>query len=269
LWAANNPTPMEIAMQQLVRFSESVDQAIAESIARYTTELDKSRDLFLAALGHDLRTPLGTIGITAEGLLHDPSDVNRERGARILRSTRALGNIANDLLDFTRTRMGGKLPLQLATVDAREVAVGVCNELGPAYPDRAVALRASGETTLRADPARLAQALMNLVLNALQHGGVGSAVDVHVTGTPDEVVIEVRNGGEPIPQARIPHLFEPWTRTPGNAQPGNSGLGLFIVRQIAEGHDGTVDVSSSRADGTAFTLRLPRAGPRSPQRPAP
>jgi len=258
---------MAAAMQQLVRFNEGLDQAITESIARYTDELEKSRDLFLAALGHDVRTPLAAISITAETLLRDPSDANRDRGARILRSTRILGSIANDLLDFTRTRMGGEVPLQVAPMDARDVTEGVLKELSQAYPERRVALHASGDSTLDGDPARIAQALTNLVLNALQHGSADGAVAVEIGSTADALTIAVRNGGESIPAERLEHLFQPWMRPHGSPHTGNSGLGLYIVRQIVHAHDGTIKVQSSAKEGTTFTLHLPRTRLRPLERP--
>ena len=261
LWAANNAMPMEAAMQQLVRFNEGIDQAITESVAHYTRELDKSRDLFLAALGHDLRTPLGAIALTAESLIKDESPETSQRGARILRSTRVLGSIANDLLDFTRTRMGGKLPLQVDSIEARETAEAVLQQLRPAFPGREITLAVHADFSFRGDASRIGQALTNLVLNALQHGDPTKPVELRATVEGDTVRFDVLNAGPGIPPDRVPLLFEPWT---SSAKPGrgpNAGLGLYIVRLIAQAHDGTVSVASMPQTGTSFTLTLPRAGP--------
>lgn len=260
LWAQKNVTPMQAGMQELVRFNEAIDQTITESIARYTSELDKSRDLFLAALGHDLRTPLGAIVITAEALVRDPSETTRQRGARILRSGRMLANMANDLLDFTRTRMGGKLSLQIGDAQVEHIANGVIEQLRPAYADRTMMLVVDGDTSAQVDAARISQALMNLVLNALQHGDARQPVEISARGRPGEVQIAVHNAGEPIPADRLVHLFEPWTRGDGPGRQ-NSGLGLYIAREIAQAHGGHISVTFSSQAGTTFTIALPRSTP--------
>jgi signal transduction histidine kinase len=258
LWASQNATPMEDAVQQLVRFNEGLDQAITESIARFTGEVDKSRDLFLAALGHDVRTPLSAIAITAEAMIKEASPVSRERGARILRSSHLLASIANDLLDFTRTRMGGPLPIQKTAVEIEDVVDGVVQELRAGHPERTITVKTSGDTKLHADPTRVAQALSNLILNALQHGGERQPVDVYVEGRPEHLQVAVHNAGAPISADRVPELFRPWMSHSDARTTSNSGLGLYIVRQIALAHDGQVTVESSREHGTTFTLTLPR-----------
>jgi signal transduction histidine kinase len=104
----------------------------------------------------------------------------------------------------------------------------------------------------------LHRAVFNLVLNALQHGGERQPVDVYVEGRPEHLQVAVHNAGAPISPDRAPELFQPWMSHSDARTTSNSGLGLYIVRQIALAHDGQVTVESSREHGTTFTLTLPR-----------
>jgi signal transduction histidine kinase len=104
------------------------------------------------------------------------------------------------------------------------------------------------------DPDRMAQVISNLAGNGLHHGD--GEVSVLLRGEPEVVVFQTRNGGPPIPREVLPHVFEPGRR--GDARSGGLGLGLFIVQQIVLAHGGSIEVRSSEADGTVFTVVLPR-----------
>ncbi|MEX2333329.1 MAG: ATP-binding protein, partial [Pseudohongiella sp.] len=111
------------------------------------------------------------------------------------------------------------------------------------------------------DARRLRQVISNLLGNAIQYGAIDMPVDLTITGEASEVVINVHNDGEPIPPDRVLTLFHPMSRRLYHGlvhRPGNIGLGLYIVREIATAHAGSVQVTSSRAAGTDFTVRLPR-----------
>ena len=127
-------------------------------------------------------------------------------------------------------------------------------EIRAGYPAARIELEMAGKLIGDWDPARIEQALSNLIANAVQHGGP----DVRLSAAeaePDAVVVTVRNGGRPIPEAQLPTLFEPFKKGQGN--PAGLGLGLFIAREIVHAHQGSIDVTSS-AEGTEFTVRLPR-----------
>jgi signal transduction histidine kinase len=262
-WAEKNTTPMEAAMQELVRFNEGMDQAVTESIAQFTSEVDQARDLFLATLGHDLRTPLSAIVMTAETLANDPasSEKLKTQAARIVRSARTLGHIADDLLDFTRTRMGGRLPLSCSFVDFAAITESVVDELRPTYPGSAIECSVEGDTVMRADAVRIGQVVTNLVSNALEHGETSRPVQIAVSGTEDEVNLTVNNAGKAIPASELPGLFQPWYRGSDTGTTRNRGLGLYIVREIVKAHGGTIAVNSSDDTGTTFTASFRRHGP--------
>ena len=116
------------------------------------------------------------------------------------------------------------------------------------------------------DAARLRQVLSNLLGNALQHGSEGGPIELSAHSDGSIVVFSVHNEGAPIPSDMLATIFDPLVRraTPESAAhrvPGSIGLGLYIVREIVLAHGGTIDVVSTRQEGTRFTVRLPRAEP--------
>jgi hypothetical protein len=132
-----------------------------------------------------------------------------------------------------------------------------------AEPGREFAARFSGTLRVRADPVRVTQALLNLLRNAVQHGDPSSRIAVEGQSDGDEVSISVSNAGKSIPEAVLGGIFEPLVRDPSTSSAPDPrsttslGIGLFMVREIAQSHRGSVSAQS--ADGrTIFTIRLPR-----------
>ena len=171
------------------------------------------------------------------------------------------------LLDFTRIRSGGGIPIEpheTNLVDLCDQAVGEI-ELG--HPEWSIQKQATGDLRGAWDSDRLLQVPSNLVANACQHGIAGSSVLVKLDGTDrDRVGVEVRNRGA-IPASLLPFLFDPFRSTQHRRdQSRGLGLGLFIVREIVLGHGGSVDVASSESEGTTFVVRLPRRAQRKGER---
>ena len=154
----------------MLRFNEAIDQAVAESTARFTEQTGRTRDTFLAILGHDLRTPLAAIGMAAD-LLTMP-EVGTPRISKVAkgvkRSAAAMGAMVNDLLEYARTQMGSGIPVARQSSDVQVVCVAAMEEVGTAFPDCPLELRTSGDLTGFFDSARLRQALINLMTNAVQ-----------------------------------------------------------------------------------------------------
>jgi signal transduction histidine kinase len=183
---------------------------------------------------------------------------------RIATSADRMARMIDDLLDFARTRLGGDLPIHPRRIDLRQLCEQTVEELEFAYT-RQVKMEAQGDLWGDWDPDRIAQVISNLAGNGLHHGD--GNVSVLLRGEAEVVVFQTRNGGPPIPRDVLPHLFEPGRR--GDARSGGLGLGLFIVQQIVLAHGGSIDVQSSDAEGTLFTVVLPRKGrhgPAAPQR---
>jgi signal transduction histidine kinase len=270
LWRAAAGVPGGSEFEDVTRFNEAIDQALAESLTRYARDLEHSKEMFLAILGHDLRTPLGAIMMSATGLLmsRDLGQPQQAAASRILTSGTRIKGMVNDLLDFTRTRLGAGIPLACAAVDLAEVGRQVVEEVAAYHPGRDLRFEASGPVRGSWDGARVGQALSNLVGNAVQHGSREAPVSVAVRGTADEVTVSVHNRGPVILPAHMHQIFSPLKRIGrGDAPPapdsGSLGLGLYIANEIVKGHGGRIDVESSEAGGTTFTVHLPRHRPAS------
>jgi len=136
----------------------------------------------------------------------------------------------------------------------------VLDELRAVNPDRSIELLVHGELVGRWDPHRLEQVVSNLVSNAVDHGDPESPVEVELDGAGDEVVLRVRNHGDPVPDEVLAHAFEPFHKGPEETSRRSSGLGLglFIAREIVRGHRGEIAIQSEEDSGTLLTVKLPR-----------
>ena len=277
LWSRTKGTAGSAELDDLTRFNEAIDQAIAESIARYAAQISQSKERFIAMLGHDLRTPIGAI-ITSAQFMLDSSELTEPEltlTKGIASSARRMNQMVGDLLDFTRTRFGDTIPIERAEMDLTTTIGEVAAEIGASYPTSRVRLALTGDLTGEWDANRLNQALTNLVSNAVHHGSEGTPILIAAQGAPDNVVISVHNQGPPISPSDIGRLFEAMGTPKDNGQRDRRhlGLGLYIVDRIVKAHGGSVDVTSSEADGTTFTMRLPRRaadaqpGPRAQRAP--
>lgn len=247
-------------LSQVRRFNEAVDEALIESMDRFAEQTDFFRDQAIGILSHDLRTPIGAI-TTGAALLAVPED-NPERRARvasrILGSAQRMRRMIADLLDFTRARLGGTIPLRRRTADLQQICEEVITEVREAHRSAVIRFEAGGNLAGDWDADRLAQVVSNLLGNAIQHGD-GTLVTVTASEQGRDVTLAVRNGGAPIPAEALRSIFEPLARGQSEAGGQSIGLGLFIARAIVSAHGGTIDVTSSRAQGTTFTIRLPKA----------
>lgn len=263
LWTKTNGSFAGDALNDLMRFNEAIDQAIAESITRFTIDLDRSKETFLAILGHDLRTPIGAIITSAQFMLDtgELAEPHLTLTTRIARSARRMNEMVGDLLDLTRTRFGEGIPITRRPMDLGREALNAADEIKAAHPESKVQVNVSGDLSGNWDAGRLGQVLANLLSNAAVHGTPKSMISLTVRGETKDVVIQVHNSGEPIPAAQLPDLFSPFKRLSAEdatgSPLGNLGLGLYIVEQIVTAHGGTITVDSD-ARGTYFTIRLPR-----------
>lgn len=266
LWTASEGALDTSDIEDLTRFNEAIDQALAESVLRFNEDVERAKETFLAILGHDLRTPLGAIQTSANFILETAAldDVERTLLARIAGSATRSVTMVGDLLDFTRSRLGDGIPIARAEMDMTNVVRDVVDEVAAAHPERPIRVDSRGEQRGRWDAARLRQALGNLIGNAVQHGDEGTTVTVDVRGTDDQVTVAVHNRGAIIPSEQLDGIFNPMkprlSSRPGGAHgpTGSLGLGLYIAERIVNAHDGHIEVTSSRARGTTFTVHLPR-----------
>ena len=265
LWTRDTTEFAATDVEDLTRFNEAIDQAIAESITRFNDEVDETKDRFLAILGHDLRTPIGAISMSSQFLL-DAVELQEPALTLITgmgRSARRMNQMVLDLLEFTRLRFGARLPLACAEMDLRTTIDEVAAEIRASYPKTNVQVSTRGDLRGTWDQARIAQAFTNLVGNAVQHGSKGSAIRVDVRGDADSVTVAVQNHGPVIPADKVAGIFQAMTMGTGaaGADARHMGLGLYIVDRIVAAHGGRVTVESTQRDGTTFTVSLPRVFP--------
>ncbi len=222
---------------------------------------DYERQL-IGIVSHDLRNPINAIGVAAALLSRRGplDDVQAKAVARIVSSSARARRMLRDFLDFTAARSAGRLPVAPVPANIRQIARQVFEELSVLYPDRHATVTHEGEEEGRWDADRIAQVIGNLLGNAFQHGSAGAPVVLRTHGGPDRMTIEVQNAGAPISTADLARLFEPFERglDPVASAERSVGLGLFISRQIVAAHGGTIDVRSTEAEGTVFTVSLPR-----------
>lgn len=266
LWTQQRQQLYEEDLQDMIRFNESIDQAMAESIMKYSTGIENSREMFLAILGHDLRAPLSTVLTASDFLVTDGNLAGRTlaMASTVRSSGERMLALVSDLLDFTRSHLGRGIPITRAETDVSSVARETVEEARTRHPGHEFQLTASGEFRGRWDSRRISQALANLLENAVQHGSANSAIIVTVSGDTEEAVISVRNQGVVIPpgddRVQIFNPFRSLTSAEGVEQNhGSMGLGLYIAQQIGLAHGGRIDVESSEEHGTTFQLHLARS----------
>jgi signal transduction histidine kinase len=251
-------------LDDVIRFNEAIDQAIAESVAFFSAQIEQSRNLLLGMLGHDMRSPLQAIQVTASYLeALSAGERVSEAAARLIRSGARMQALLDDLTDFNRTKLGLGINVTSTSVNLADVLADELDELRAVHPDRQIELQVSGNLQGAWDGRRLQQLLGNLVLNAVKYGARDAPVRVVVTGDVTHVRIEVKNCGAAIESATLARIFDPLTRGPdlqGKGDgPGSLGLGLYIASEIAKAHHGAIEARSDETE-TSFSVLLPRAG---------
>jgi signal transduction histidine kinase len=268
LWTLKHQSHMDSAVfEDMIRFNEAVDQAVAESTSRYAAELALSRDTFMAILAHDLRSPLSAIAMLSYMLEGSaPTDGARKQARQIQTSAKEMGAMIRDLLEYTRTQLGKGIPIHAKRCSIAAICREALDEVRAAHSQRQFDFAMAADTDWLVDNARLRQALSNLLNNAVQHGDPAApiALSVAVEEGP-QLTIRIKNQGKPIPPESLQVIFDPLVQLSEKSAIGietpstNLGLGLFIAREVATGHGGTLDVSSDAVNGTVFVLRIPQA----------
>jgi phosphoserine phosphatase RsbU/P len=243
--------------------SALADQA---AVALEKTRLDETgefRERLIGIVSHDLRNPISAILLGATLMLRQ-SDLDARATQTVIRmqsaAQRASRMIA-DLLDYTQAHLGGGIRVTRSPGDLHAVARQVVEEIAGTHLDRTIELTHEGDARGLWDGDRAAQALGNLVSNAVSYSPRNTPVIVKVIGAAENVALSVHNRGTVIPPDRLRHIFQPMQRLSNELSSASRsvGLGLYIVEKIVAAHEGTVHVASSEADGTTFTMTLPRA----------
>jgi len=225
------------------------------------------RDQFMSMVAHELRTPLNTLYLEAQmrklqlergNMDHFAPEQLERMVARDMRQIHAMVRLIDDMLDVSRIR-AGKLSIRPARVDLEALLQRIVGDLSHHAADMHSELRLSIVQPVAGcwDEFRVEQVIVNLINNALRYGG-GKPVDVRLHADSQNARIEVIDQGVGIPEEVLPKIFEPFERGKMEGMPAGLGLGLYISRQLAEAHGGTLTARSKPGEGAVFIFTLPR-----------
>ena len=262
-WHLVRVVPLRSSTGEVVRWlgtaTDVHDLREAEAEAQRRADFEQQ---LIGIVSHDLRNPLSAILLGTTALARRPGldDPSLKALLRIRSSAERATRMIRDLLDFTQARLGGGIPIQRRGVDLHLITRAVLDEVEATHPGREVVPRLTGDAGGDWDADRIAQVVQNLLTNALRYSPVDTPVGVEVWGEEGWVGLSIHNRGPPIAPERFARLFEPLQRATADVdRSGRSvGLGLYIVEQIVRAHGGGVAVRSEAAEGTTFTVRLPR-----------
>lgn len=258
----------ELVLSSLRAQEEADDAADAlRTVVRESTELRTTaefRERLIGIIGHDFRSPLGAILMSA-GLLVERGDLTEADArlvGRIASSGTRMGRMIEQLVDFTRTRLGSSLELSPVPSDMGDICGDIAEELSMTSPVEVVA-RATGDLRGTWDAVRVAEAISNIAGNGQHHGKRGETVYIDSYADDDVVVTDITNQGTDIPADVLPTIFEAFRRGDAKPKAGHLGLGLYIASEVARAHGGTL-AARSKDGTTSFMLRLPRTRPPAP-----
>jgi signal transduction histidine kinase len=266
LWVTESGMGLSIKPEEIIRFNEAIDQALSESIMRYAKLVKQSQNMFLAILGHDLLNPIGTT-ITGATYLMEASEIDSQYtgvATRIRISGERMHRLVSDLIDYTRTHLGSGLPVAPRQTNIGRICQNIVDEMRTFHPERTIELTADGQLDGLWDEDRMAQALSNLIGNALEYGSKCHPVALKVFPDDADVIVTVNNQGPPIAEENLESIFDPLVRFTQDEKldcyspEASLGLGLYIAREVVNAHGGSINVYSSPKDGTTFAIRLPR-----------
>jgi signal transduction histidine kinase len=265
LWLPSVQQMSDTTMYEMVRFNEAIDQALAESIATYCEKADRTRDMFLAVLGHDLRAPLANVSLLGDLLARTgvPQNQVATLAQKAKRNALVMSAMVTDLLGFARLQLRAGMPAERLPLDALEVCNAAVADARAMYPSSTILFDYIGDLSGSFDGVRLRQLVTNLLINAAQHGSTDSNVRLDAVGSDDAITLSVTNWGIVIPEESIKSIFQPLVQLVSDSddecRPKTSlGLGLFIAQETVAAHNGTISVTSSETDGTVFSVRFPR-----------
>ncbi|MDH2329162.1 PAS domain-containing sensor histidine kinase [Cereibacter sp. SYSU M97828] len=224
------------------------------SLEQQTGEL---REQFVAVLGHDLRNPVASMSAATRMLSRENLSENGIEVIRLMQgSVQRMSRLIDNVLDFTRNRLGGGIDLDVVDEPLEPVIRQAIDELRAIQPDRDVRVDLSIQHPVRCDAGRIGQMVSNLLRNALTHGDPARPVRVHATtAEAGSLELWVSNHGAPISAVAMENLFDPFVRGGREGYNEGLGLGLHIASEIAKAHGGTLQVTSD-ADETRFAFRM-------------
>ena len=263
LWEANRKEQkLGTDFQDMIRFNEAIDEVWMVSLKHFQHKVDDSKNWFMGILGHDLRNPLAAISGVQSILKLSKNLTEKERSllSRSDSSVKRMTELINNLLELTNLRLGSGMTINKSPIDLSKQSEKIIQELQLGYPEADLIIESPGPVQGDWDGIRLDQLMTNLITNAMRHGKPGGPVTVNISAKGNEAYFKVHNEGPPIPKS-IKDMISAgnFTKTKGDSTKKDSyGLGLYIVKQIVDGHKGQLKVRSSKKSGTTFIIVLPR-----------
>jgi signal transduction histidine kinase len=263
IWARHGGGTEPEDLTDLTRFNEAIDQAITESVGRYTRQTSSAMELFIGIIGHDIRNPLGTIMMSA-AVLQRTGQLTPAAAAPINNAALRIKGIIEQVVDFTRAQADGVMPIVRTPGDLAEQVSKIVQETQIRHPARKLVLEQTGNFEGSWDEGRIGQLLSNLLANAMLYGDADGPITVRMWTSLADVSVSVHNWGLPIPEGERERIFRPlergWQqRAEGEGRETSGlGLGLYICREIVQSHGGRLQLESTEAAGTTFTASLPR-----------
>lgn len=250
----------QLKENERIAINQFIDQSVRNAVTSFELIQSQIREQFVATLTHDLRNPLGAAEMAAE-LIIDELDNPKEivfLVSKIRDNLKRANRMIQDLLDTNLVRTGAKLGLQIEEVDVYSVISEVVKELSLVH-GRRFSLH-GGSAIGFWDSNYLTRAFENMCSNAIKYGAPNTPITITLQEKNDRVIISVHNRGEPIPIEERETIFHAYTRAHAARKGGKRGwgLGLPLVRAVAEGHGGSIGVSSSYEKGTVFTFDIPK-----------
>ncbi|HJQ39750.1 MAG TPA: HAMP domain-containing sensor histidine kinase [Thermoanaerobaculia bacterium] len=253
-----------LAVSFAILFILGATAGVLAALLRRADRLRAQQTHFVAAMSHELNTPIAALRSAGENL-KDGIVADREKLARygetIVKEAARLGDMVGQVLEFAGMQARSR-PLPLQPVDVASViheAIAQCQWI---LNGTKIDIEANVDDELppvRGDAQALTRAIQNLIANAIRHGGSGQWVGVRATRETDGVTITVEDRGPGVDGREAARLFEPFYRGRGSGGTRGAGLGLAIVRQIAIAHGGSVDIDRKKRGGAAFAFHLPAA----------
>jgi signal transduction histidine kinase len=210
LWSETIPTKEERDLEEVIRFDETIDQAIAEVTQRFADRATRYSDYFLGVLAHDVRNPLHLIKLAAEHLLIDGArkETRTDDASRIIRGVRRIERLVNDLAVLVRHRVNQPVPLTKTNLDLGVICEEALEEAKASHVDVVFEVQRRGDLTGNWDRERLPEVVSNLTVNAVVHASA-KRVDLKVEDQGPFVILKVTNRGSPIPADMPESIFEP------------------------------------------------------------
>ena len=277
LWRASLPTTDLNDLDDLTRFNETIDQSLAEAVRSYEEQVQRDReelvgreaatrikDEFLATLSHELRTPLSAIvGWTSILRTAGSNSETLNEGLDVIqRNTEAQVRLIDDILDLSHI-LSGKVRLDISQCDLFAIITASIDVVRVSADAHDITLDVQLDPAVGAvfcDATRVRQIVWNLLCNAIKFSERGGIVHVRLKREPSAALIEVRDNGQGINPQLLPYIFDRFRQADNSIRRrhGGLGLGLSIVKQLAEMHGGSVEArSQGEGRGATFTVRLP------------